>query len=245
MAYGLVYVAENRANDKPYVGQTTMDLRRRWIAHVSMAKTSGATPIYRAMRKHGAGAFTVHRIVDAPDAPTLDALERFWIGVFGSLAPAGYNLTSGGQTNTQQHVAVRQRKSASHRLRYSDPGERAAQAERNRLTWANASPEMRKRHRDGIKSARRREPPAKAVQAATERLLAARDLAMVKRRKPVLVRDVATGDEKRFESIREAADVLGLKAGSIQWAARPPSADPHVYRGYTFTLIPKGAALEN
>lgn len=103
MAYGAIYLVTNAVSDKQYVGQTKTSLRRRWISHVSAARTlaPGSPILHAAIRKHGPAAFTMERIVDAPSRLALNAYEHFWVGVIGCVSPAGYTFERRPRAKTE------------------------------------------------------------------------------------------------------------------------------------------------
>ena len=93
--YGIVYVVTCTVNGKQYVGQTTRTLARRWRDHT--AKTNPhCRALWNAIQKYGVGAFTVAAVDSGTDKMNLDAKEVEWVSRLGTLAPGGYNLTTGG-----------------------------------------------------------------------------------------------------------------------------------------------------
>ena len=63
----IVYLAENQINKKIYVGQTAGTLKRRWKTHCYNAQHGSNTPFHRAIRKHGAGNFSLKVLAHAPN----------------------------------------------------------------------------------------------------------------------------------------------------------------------------------
>ena len=93
--YGVVYVVECSASGKSYVGQTTHTAEERWKTHVASA---GSTFVLgKAILKYGAGTFTIRTLDTASDKRELNEKEIHWVKTLGTLSPAGYNLTEGGQ----------------------------------------------------------------------------------------------------------------------------------------------------
>jgi len=72
----------------------------RWLAHVKEAMNGKDSCIYlnNAIRKYGEDGFIVHIITECPISE-LDKKERYYIKYCDSLAPAGYNITTGGRAN--------------------------------------------------------------------------------------------------------------------------------------------------
>jgi group I intron endonuclease len=87
---------------KAYVGITSQTTAKRWWKHKNNASHgrgvrygSECTALYEAIRKYGCDKFTVETLVIA-EFEYLKALEQRAIVAFGTKAPGGYNLTSGG-----------------------------------------------------------------------------------------------------------------------------------------------------
>ena len=82
---------------KSYIGITTATALSRWANHVRHATKSRARgPLYAAIRKYGPSAFVVDVLAHADTWESLCALELSAIAEHGTLSPAGYNLTAGG-----------------------------------------------------------------------------------------------------------------------------------------------------
>lgn len=95
--YGLVYLFHNLNNGKCYVGQTTQEYRySRYFTHLKNARLGNEHPFYRAIRKYGESAFTFEVIANCDDQQSLDEAERFFIGLYNTLSPNGYNFRGGG-----------------------------------------------------------------------------------------------------------------------------------------------------
>lgn len=95
--FGIVYLITHRASGKRYVGITTRKPESRWLEHCRSARAGSNLPLSKAIRKYGIDAFDVTHLESCTDRAALDAAEIFWIEDRGSMVPAGYNLTRGGQ----------------------------------------------------------------------------------------------------------------------------------------------------
>lgn len=111
--YGAVYLATNQVNGKRYVGQTTLPVEARWAAHVRGRFAARCRLLSRAIRKHGREAFTVEGIATCATREELNASERFAIEWLGTVAPSGYNLTTGGESAYRRSDDTRKRISAA------------------------------------------------------------------------------------------------------------------------------------
>lgn len=112
---GYIYCIENKVNHKRYVGQTTCAIENRFIQHKSCARTGSDTYLYRAIRKYGEDNFFIYEVSKhTSDSMNglqnlLNEFESFSIDNIGTIAPHGYNMTSGGMVFAhmfQQSVAV-------------------------------------------------------------------------------------------------------------------------------------------
>lgn len=89
--YGVIYVVTNSVNGKQYVGQTTSSVSRRWRCVETSKSLLG-----NAVRKYGRKSFVFKEVAEAESKKMLDCLEQKWIFELKTIAPDGYNLTSGG-----------------------------------------------------------------------------------------------------------------------------------------------------
>ncbi len=92
---GFIYCITNGVNGKRYVGQTLSKNGSRWKGHKCAAKYGAQFPLHRAIRKYGIDKFSVE-IIHRCTQPLLNAAEQHYIATLGTLAPNGYNLTTGG-----------------------------------------------------------------------------------------------------------------------------------------------------
>ena len=91
----LIYKITNKINGKSYIGQTTKDAQIRWKQHCKCASHCHA--LSSAIKKYGKDNFTIEEICIASDLEDLNKKESNYIIEFNTLAPNGYNLTSGGK----------------------------------------------------------------------------------------------------------------------------------------------------
>lgn len=97
MIHGRIYLIINKINLKKYVGQTRMPVSRRWQAHKQVARTGKRYALSCAIRKYGEDGFIVVEIDEASTLEELNRLEVFYINLFNTIRPGGYNLDSGGK----------------------------------------------------------------------------------------------------------------------------------------------------
>lgn len=205
----MIYQITNVANGKVYVGQTTMDLARRWDCHVAAAKR-GSTLLARAIRKHGREGFRVGPIVHLTSEADLDGAEQFWIEQHRCMAPRGYNLTVGGSSGGgKQSPDVCARKSASHGRRYELPLERARQGAMAREFWKR--PDVRTKHAASLRASWTDESRA----AASARMAGNKYAQGHYKRRIAIVATAPDGTETTYQSMTEAARTTGVDLSAV------------------------------
>lgn len=94
----LVYKIINKINGHAYIGVTQSTMAKRWRAHIDFAKNIRRDGyLQRAIRKYGEDVFSVVVLTTAVDAREARAIERGLIAQYGTMAPSGYNMTTGGE----------------------------------------------------------------------------------------------------------------------------------------------------
>jgi group I intron endonuclease len=94
-----IYCVTNAVNNKKYVGQTCVGLKRRWSKHTWMALVrNGNTRFYAAIRKHGKEAFRLSILQTCVGLSASDQAEKFWIIELNTMNTTyGYNSSEGGE----------------------------------------------------------------------------------------------------------------------------------------------------
>jgi len=137
-------------NGKGYIGITSNPINWRWNKHIFDAKASNAI-LYRAMRKHGVKNFRLMILTEAASVQELLVLERGLIAAHGTYAPAGYNLTTGGEGVWNMRPSLESLKHRSNLMKkkYADPLVREAMSLRGKLRFAD--PEKKASHQESMK----------------------------------------------------------------------------------------------
>lgn len=146
-AYGKVYriyIVTNTVNGKQYVGITN-SLAKRWNRHKN-AKGS-APALHAAIKKYGLDAFVFSHIADAFDSEAAKNIEIMLIAEHNTIAPHGYNLTSGGDGTLNPSDEVRQKLSDSHKGKVQSEATKAKRSESLKKAYA----EGRRSSNAGIK----------------------------------------------------------------------------------------------
>lgn len=86
-----IYKITNKINGKTYIGQSE-DIERRFKHHKGIYSDFA---IHRAFKKYGIDNFTFEVLYECP-IEEMNKWETFFITIFGSLSPNGYNLNMGG-----------------------------------------------------------------------------------------------------------------------------------------------------
>jgi transposase len=96
---GLIYIIKNKINNKVYIGQTTMDMKTRFIGHISSrnGKNKKHYKFYKAIRAIGKEYFYYEIIEKNIPVYALDEKEIAYIKKFNSYHK-GYNSTAGGDS---------------------------------------------------------------------------------------------------------------------------------------------------
>jgi hypothetical protein len=99
-----------------YIGLTSRDAPLRWRQHVWDAGNDGRckSALHRAIRKHGAAAFEFEVLAMATGGDAARLMERDLIAQHGTMRPAGFNLTSGGEMAVGVKVSAETRRKISH-----------------------------------------------------------------------------------------------------------------------------------
>ena len=105
-----IYKITNKINGKVYIGQS-INIYSRWYAHKSMGKPNSIysyKPLYRSMIKYGIKNFAFD-IIEECCKELLNEKEQYYISLYNSMTPNGYNCDSGGSDNRVICEETRQR----------------------------------------------------------------------------------------------------------------------------------------
>lgn len=93
----IIYKITNKLNNKCYVGLTTYSFNRRYRNKDWWTSSSINSLLKASINKYGIQNFVVEIVGSAENKEELCKLEQYYIQKFNSVAPNGYNLTSGGE----------------------------------------------------------------------------------------------------------------------------------------------------
>lgn len=89
----IIYKIINKVNEKVYIGQTIRDIKVRWKNHCY--QNSGSI-LKKAIDKYGKHNFKVKIIAKCNSIEEMNHRETYYIKLFNTLSPNGYNLNTGG-----------------------------------------------------------------------------------------------------------------------------------------------------
>lgn len=109
---GQIYIIKNFANNKIYIGQTTIGTQKRFQTHIQEAfdekKKEYHYCLSRGIRKYGKQAFDVAVLANDVPADKLDIVEAHYIDMYKANDPDyGYNMSAGHRDNSN-HNAYRE-----------------------------------------------------------------------------------------------------------------------------------------
>ncbi len=96
----IIYKITNNINNKIYIGQTSSPLRYRWSRHKK--DNSNCIALKNAIKKYGSDSFTVNIISKCNSLKESNHREEYYIKIYKTLSPNGYNLLKGGNN---RHMA--------------------------------------------------------------------------------------------------------------------------------------------
>lgn len=91
-----VYCHTNTVSGKSYIGVTSASVKKRWRQHVTATKRGSQLAFHKAIRCHGESTW-LHEVLESMTTRAgAYKAEVLWISRRETIAPKGYNLTSGG-----------------------------------------------------------------------------------------------------------------------------------------------------
>lgn len=167
-----IYKITNNIRGKSYIGQSRSLVRNRWHKHINGDTSCKNSAIHNAIAKYGVENFTFLVIDICETIEQLDYKEKMYILQLNTLAPDGYNITTGGGhgfTYSDEHRArlsiaaknrtpeVRAKQSAMMKERMSIPEVKAFMADICRRTHTGRKQsveqvEYRTKFRKGVKA---------------------------------------------------------------------------------------------
>ena len=131
-----IYKIINKVNNKIYIGKTVYTAQRRWQGHIAEMKSGNNNALHNAMRKYGIQNFLLEIIeTDIQTKDELSQKEIYYIQLYNSLVPNGYNIATGGEGGNGTHAQNLQH------WREQNPDKVKANID-NLLQWRKNNPEL-------------------------------------------------------------------------------------------------------
>lgn len=128
---------------KSYIGISLFSVEKRCAEHQAAARKGVRTALYAAIRRYGFEQFAVAVLAESDSWPALCEMERASITEHVTLAPSGYNMTTGGDGVNGIPPQSRE----LHRQKSSEAGRRGWTPERRARRAASfATDEFKARH---------------------------------------------------------------------------------------------------
>jgi hypothetical protein len=122
IAHGVVYKLTSPSG-KSYIGITKYSIQARLRWHKS--PTSPCVAIRNALLKYGVDAFATEVLHSDVPLADLPALEIAAIAAHRTVRPSGYNISTGGQHNSNEHPESRQKIASAKRAYWQAAGANA------------------------------------------------------------------------------------------------------------------------
>lgn len=114
----IVYKITNSIDQKCYIGITSYSLEFRWKAH--KYKNNKCVRLKNAIQKYGENNFKVEELYTCFSIEHANEMEEYFIKLYNSLSPNGYNLRTGGKYGRPSEE-TKEKISKSHIKRLKEP----------------------------------------------------------------------------------------------------------------------------
>lgn len=193
----IIYCITNKVNGKQYVGQTVRSLEERYSEHCRKLNTV----VGKAIKKYGKENFDIEILDSSLIIDDLNDKETYWIKEKNTIIPNGYNLCYGGNSTLgYKHKTTSKLKMSATKKRLGN-----MVGEKNHFYGKKHTDETR-----AVMSAAWTDERKKKL-AEDSKIRHAINQA-------VKVKNVTTGEV--FDSIKEAAEMFGLKSTNITSVCR-------------------------
>lgn len=114
-ATGVIYLARCKTSGRGYVGQSVAFAQRK---KNHLFGCVSCRVFNRAIQKHGKDSFQWIILAEGLQKEELESAEQFYIARYNTVAPNGYNLTSGGECGKEYSAETRTKMSQSQKRRF-------------------------------------------------------------------------------------------------------------------------------
>lgn len=159
----IIYKITNLVNSKIYIGQTINSIEKRWARHTwATTKKRNAMAITSSIIKYGEDNFIIEQIDTANSIDELNEKEIYYIELYNSLSPNGYNISPGGGNRIMSEET-------KLKLLMINKGRKASDETRKKLSESHKgwvpSEETRQKWRDAFSG---KSPSENTIKAAIE-----------------------------------------------------------------------------
>jgi len=125
----IIYKVTNVKTGMIYIGQTLRGLSLRRAEHLqyagNLSRVKYPSPFHKALREYGSGSFTWEVLEECISCDHMNERERFYIKLFNTMVPSGYNQTVGGHMSDTMSTEIRSKIAAAVIKAHQDPAYRA------------------------------------------------------------------------------------------------------------------------
>ena len=201
----IIYKITNNLIGKSYIGQTIRTLQQRWSQHVA-DKQEFCKLLSRAIKKYGKENFSIKVLAHCDSIKEMNHREPYYIKLFNTLHPSGYNLATGGKNFLHSECSKQLMSKAHKGAKHSEEWKKQASHRLIGNQYRKGKPHT-KEQRDKISKAVKTQQLLKSIQV------------------------LCIQNNAVYSSLSEAGKSLGISAGHISdfLKGKRRSAD-----GYTF-----------
>ena len=222
----IVYSITNKITGKRYIGQTVFPINKRWSAHKYASfksKRKSKSALHSAIFRYGIKNFGIKIITHCNSIEEMNHREQYYIKLFNTLAPNGYNLDNGGKNKLASEQTKKKMRESHSKEKHFAFGKRGDQ-----LPWfgrRNNEKTIRKMSTCKLGSLN---PLFNKPHSLQEK----ENLSTkCKNKRKIICHE----NGQMYSSIREAADVLNLDRASISNIVR--GAAKRTRSGFSFSYI--------
>ena len=124
---GDIYCGLNMSTGKCYVGYTTKSLKIRLDQHMTEVRRGSTKSLHQSIRDYGIDNFIFWVIDKNVPGDQLKEKERYYVSLYNTEDPHGYNMTKGGDISPSTNPKVVAKISQSVKELWQDPDYRERQ----------------------------------------------------------------------------------------------------------------------
>lgn len=150
----IIYKITNVINGKIYVGQTVESLKKRWNRHTWICTIKrNAMAITNSIMKYGKENFIIEEIDKAENIEELNEKEIYYINLYNSISPNGYNLDTGGKNR-------RLSEETKNKISKSNKGRKISEETRKKLSESHKGIKLSKETREKMSMVNKGKKPS-------------------------------------------------------------------------------------